>query len=158
MCYENVFTDHCGIPAGDVIGRLMSHVFDDPLYLRFQLKPDCQTQSSGYPVMSDIPGSRQHPKTSRSSPTQGEGGGGGKRSPDSVNIPIKLDMVTPVDRTQVQIENNQPIVSDFYQVESVEHLSATDGTSIVKCSYIIVLLNVFFSFVLSTYLFTTPTR
>ena len=41
-CYENVFTESCGQVGGRVIGGLMTTAFQDPFYLRYKYKPDCE--------------------------------------------------------------------------------------------------------------------
>ena len=40
-CYEEVFTQSCGQSGGGVIGGLMTKAFQDPFYLRYKYKPDC---------------------------------------------------------------------------------------------------------------------
>ncbi len=36
VCYEDVFTDNCGLEGGSVIGGLMMRAFRDPFYLRYR--------------------------------------------------------------------------------------------------------------------------
>ena len=36
ICYEDVFTDSCGLEGGSVIGGLMMRAFRDPFYLRYR--------------------------------------------------------------------------------------------------------------------------
>lgn len=44
-CYERVFVRGCGEVGGLVIGGLMTRAFQDPFYLRYQHKPDCDLHS-----------------------------------------------------------------------------------------------------------------
>ena len=44
-CYENVFTEGCGQVGGRVIGGLMTTAFQDPFYLRYKYRPDCELHS-----------------------------------------------------------------------------------------------------------------
>ncbi len=39
VCYEDVFTDNCGLEGGSVIGGLMMRAFRDPFYLRYRFVP-----------------------------------------------------------------------------------------------------------------------
>ncbi len=41
-CYKEVFTKGCGQEGGEVMGGLMARAFQDPRYLWYKYKPDCE--------------------------------------------------------------------------------------------------------------------
>ena len=70
-CYETVFTEGCGQVGGRVIGGLMTTAFQDPFYLRYKYRADCElhrttevTPQATQPKATRKPHHR--PKTERS--------------------------------------------------------------------------------------------
>ena len=153
VCYEDVFSEHCGPNAGSAIGGLMSDVFDDPLYLRFQSKPDCQAHNHEYhQQMADVPPRsvpriRPYSKAGRSSSTTG------RRSSDIVNIHVQMDDQS----TSVNLDSGQHPdyveSSDLKLGASMEHNSAASGATLVISINFYVVLSVLLTTVCT--LFTT---
>jgi hypothetical protein len=52
-CYESVFTKGCGTEGGHVMGGLMTKAFQDPRYLWYKYKPDCQLHAEAEEVFTE---------------------------------------------------------------------------------------------------------
>lgn len=79
-CYERIFTRECDSEAGRVIGGLMHAVFEDPLYLRYQYRPDCVLHGINKVDANERPSADQPPPS-----TTPKAGGKDSRSSGSDN-------------------------------------------------------------------------